>query len=223
MPCKDAVREEIDRDECVVHEDAIFICFWHHKSEAVQWLESGDAGLAQLEEQQKVFALQGLELHESIWAMTELSGASYFVEFRSFGPTGEAAVEAPDVVALALADKTIMRRYVYAVCRRRSKMTAEEAQRCLAKVAGDEPAKQLSPANCTTGLACAHCGNRKLPSASVVDPGEGYPDSLVVNLCVAVVCSCCELAPAIDSCSCAFHHGSTLSGSTNTCADEAPH
>mmetsp|Transcript_1266 Transcript_1266/g.2638 ORF Transcript_1266/g.2638 Transcript_1266/m.2638 type:complete len:269 (+) Transcript_1266:62-868(+) len=174
MSSRENVRDSILRDECVVQQDAIFICFWHHKSEAVQWLESGKAGLAQMAEQRKVFSDQGLEVHESIWDTTELAGVPYIIEFCSFGPTGDAAVETPDIVALALADRTIHRRYVYAVCRNLGKLPAEERQLLLSK------ASQRSSGRAEA--ACAQCGQRRLPTVQILEPGEGFPDSSTVMI-----------------------------------------
>jgi len=183
MACKASVRAEIERDECVAQQEAVFVCFWHQKSEALQWLDSGDAGLAQLEQQRKVFADQGLEVHGSIWGTTELGGAPYVVEFQSFGPTGDSAAETPDIVALALASKTIMRRYVYAVCRHLGKVSADEKVRLLRKASGET----VPDAPRQDELSCVRCGRRKLPSAQVLEPGAGYPDTATVKIHNATV------------------------------------
>lgn len=178
----EGVRAEIERDESA-RQDALFICFWHQNSNAVQWLEPGKVGLEQLDQQQVVFAGQGLEVHGSIWSTTGLAGAHFVIEFRSFGPTGENAVQVPDPVALALSGTTIRRRYVYAVCRHLGKVTEEERQQLLSNVQGALVTKQ-NPEG--AGL-CACCGQRKLPVINVIEPGEGYNENGNVTIHNATV------------------------------------
>lgn len=167
---EESVRAEIERDESV-REDAVFVCFWHQKASMVQWLEPGDAGLAQLEQQRSVFRSQDLEEHSSVWKCTELAGRSFVVEYCAFGPR----IDAPDIVARALSETLIHHRYVYAVCRHLGKASASERLELLAKAQGTR-------AFAADEGGCAQCGRRKLPTIQVIEPGACYGDSETVTI-----------------------------------------
>ncbi|CAE8602982.1 unnamed protein product [Polarella glacialis] len=171
---KAKVRAEIERDEAV-QQDPLFICFWHHRESQVQWLEPGEAGLAQIEQQAGVFASQDLEVHDSIWKSAEISGAPFVIEYRSFG----LKVDQADIIALVLSDTLILSRYVYAVCRHLGKVSEEERQALLTKVQGG--LQRCNPVKKDEGV-CAHCGLRKLPLIRVVAPGAGYEESEMVTI-----------------------------------------
>lgn len=169
------VRAEIERDESV-HQDALFVCFWHRHEQAVQWLEPGEAGLAQIEQQAKVFAQSGLEVNASIWKRTELRGAPFAIEYRTFGPE----VNHNDVIALALSDTVIARRYVYAVCRHLGKATESQRSNWVAQIG--EPSLPFQKSG-----VCSHCGLRKLPTVKIEDGGSGFQDGETVIICGAQV------------------------------------
>eukprot|EP00928_Gymnodinium_smaydae_P066040 TRINITY_DN49093_c0_g1_i1.p1 TRINITY_DN49093_c0_g1~~TRINITY_DN49093_c0_g1_i1.p1 ORF type:complete len:499 (-),score=73.92 TRINITY_DN49093_c0_g1_i1:217-1713(-) len=167
------VRESVEADIMAGHPTKVFMCTFNTDLMEVRFF---DEPFKEFEQQKQTFKDAEIKAREIIWKKTVLAGAPTVIEYQGFGEN----TSFPHPIAAALSNTIICDRFVFAFCWRLDMTSSLEREHLLMRVATTETfiRKQRN---------CEHCGQRRMPSITIIEGGTNYADQEVVMVLNAPV------------------------------------
>jgi len=160
------VRKTVEADIRAGRPTKVFMCTFRTDLMEVRFF---DEPFKEFEQQKQTFKDHGIKAREIIWKRTVLAGAPTVIEYQGFGEN----TSIPHPIACALSNTVLPDKFVFAFCWRLDMTSSLEREHLLMRVASSETSIRQQ-------RACEYCGQRKMPSITIVEGGMDYADQEVV-------------------------------------------